>query len=163
MLKPVQGAPEIPVSVTIQKPGSWTEINDKYKTFSGKAVYSVSFDVPSELLSGNGFLLDLGEVRETAKVKINGKELGLVWCLPNQIIIPEGIIIEKNTIEIEVTNLSFNRVIQLDKEGGNWKNYHEINFVNIRYQPYDASNKKPEDSGLISEIYLIPVTIKEGM
>lgn len=162
LLKPLQGAPEIPAPVTLQKPGSWTEINEQYKTFSGKAVYSVSFDVPSELLSAEGFLLDLGVVRETSKVKINGKELGLVWCLPNQILIPRGIIKRKNTLEIEVTNLSFNRVIQLDQQSVNWKNYHEINFVNIRYEPYDASNKKPEDSGLISEIFLIPVKMQEA-
>lgn len=162
LLKPIQGAPEIPEAVTLQHLGSWTDLKGKYETFSGKAVYSVSFEVPSKLISSaNGFLLDLGVVRETAKVKINGKELGLNWCLPNQIVVPEGVIQEKNIMEIEVANLSFNRVIQLDRDGGNWKNYHEINFVNIRYQPYDASDKKPEDSGLISNVYLIPFVTKK--
>lgn len=157
LLTPTQGSPEIPDPVTIQHLGSWTGLGGKYETFSGKAVYSVSFDVPSGLLSAHGFILDLGIVRETARVKINGKELGLAWCLPNQIVIPKGIIRQKNTIEIEVTNLSFNKVIQLDRDGGNWKNFHEVNFVNIRYQPYDASDKKPEDSGLTTPIYLIPI------
>ncbi|MCK9617758.1 MAG: glycosyl hydrolase family 2 [Lentimicrobiaceae bacterium] len=161
LLRPTQGAPEIPAPVTLQHPGSWTALGGKYETFSGKAIYSNSFEVSAELLSAKGFLLDLGNVRETARVKINGKDLGLVWCLPNKIMIPAGIIQEKNTIEIEVTNLSFNRIIQLDRDGGKWKNYHEINFVNIRYQPFDASNKKPEDSGLLSEIYLTPFTAKE--
>ena len=160
-LRPTQGAPEIPVPVTLQHLGSWTALGGKYGTFSGKAVYSNSFEVSAELLSSKGFLLDLGNVRETARVKINDKELGLVWCLPNRLIIPQGIIKQNNKIEIEVTNLSFNRIIELDRKGGNWKNFHEVNFVNIRYQPYDASNKKPEDSGLISEIYLIPCGIKK--
>lgn len=161
LLTPIQGEPEIPAPAVLKEPGSWTNLGDKYETFSGKALYSVSFDVPAESLSSNGFLLDLGTLRETARVKVNGTDLGLVWCLPNQIRIPGGIIREKNTLELEVTNLSFNRIIQLDKLGGGWKNYHEINFVNIRYQPYDASDKKPEDSGLLSKIYLIPVQLKK--
>jgi hypothetical protein len=161
LLKPVKGAPEVPDHVTLQKLGSWTEINDTYETFSGKAVYSLSFDVPSELISDSGFLLDLGMVRETANVKVNGKEVGLVWCLPNQILIPEGLVRGQNTMEIEVTNLSFNRVIQMDRDRVSWKNFHDINMVSIRYQPFDASNKQPEDSGLCSEIYLIPVICEE--
>ena len=118
MLRPTQGAPDIPAPVTLQHLGSWTSLGGKYKTFSGKAVYSNSFEVPAELLATKGFLLDLGIVRETARVKINGKDLGLIWCLPNQVIISRGIIQENNTIEIEVTNLSFNRIIQLDRDGG---------------------------------------------
>ncbi|MBV5311966.1 MAG: hypothetical protein JZU47_01650 [Prolixibacteraceae bacterium] len=160
LLQPTQGGPETPDSVTVDHLGSWTTLGEKYQTYSGKVVYSTSFHVPEKLLNGQGFLLDLGIVRETAKVKINGVDLGLVWCLPNQLIIPAGVICAKNRIEIEVTNLSFNRVIDLDKKGINWKNFNEINFVNIRYQPYNAANDKPLDSGLLSEILLIPLKSK---
>ncbi len=114
VLHPVSGGPIIPPSVTVPTLGSWIKLGGHYETFSGKAVYSNTFDVPVELLSSKGFLLDLGIIRETARVKINGKDLGLVWCLPYRLMIPEGIIRKKNIIEIEVTNLSFNRIIQLD-------------------------------------------------
>jgi hypothetical protein len=157
ILAPKVGAPQIPLPVTLSHLVSWTSLGDKYETFSGKAVYKTSFVIPEDLLvNNNGFLLDLGIVRETAKVNINGYDLGMVWCLPNLVMVPPGIIREKNTIEIEVTNLSFNRVIQLDRDSVNWKNYHEINFVNIRYEPYDASDRIPENSGLISVPRLIP-------
>lgn len=156
LLRPSQGGPEIPAPIVLQNLGSWTSLGGKYENFCGKAVYSTSFDVPLKQLSAKGFILDLGVVRETARVKLNGKDLGLVWCVPNLLIIPRGVLQQKNTIEIEVTNLSFNRIIKLERESVNWKNFHEINFVNIRYQPYDASDKKPEDSGLITPIYLIP-------
>ena len=129
------------------------------KQFSGKAVYSTAFEVTKENLSPTGYILDLGNVRETARVKINGKDIGLIWCLPNRLIIPKDIIKQKNTIEIEVTNLSINRVIDLDRKGFNWKNFYDINFVNIKYQPYDASNYKPEDSGLLSPVFLIPLNL----
>ena len=101
-------------------------------------------------------MLNLGDVRETAEVKINDKSIGLLWCVPYQTIIPAGILKANNTIDIIVTNLSFNRVIDLDKRGVNWKNFHEINFVNIRYEKYDASDKEPVPSGLLG-----PVTLKE--
>jgi len=160
LLTPTQDAPEIPAPVTVGHLGTWTTLGEKYQTYSGKVVYSNSFDVPSKLLSGKGFLLNLGVVRETAKVKINGTDLGLVWCLPNQIVVPAGVLRKKNNIEIEVTNLSFNRIVSLDKQGANWKNFNEINFVNIRYQPYNASNEKPLDSGLMSELFLVPLKKK---
>jgi len=160
LLTPTQGAPELPAPVTADHLGTWTTLGEKYQTYSGKVVYSNTFDVPAKLLSGNGFLLDLGVVRETARVRINGIDLGLVWCLPNQIVVPGGIIHKKNTIEIEVTNLTFNRIIALDKQNANWKNFNEINFVNIRYQPYDASNEKPLDSGLMTYPSLIPLKTK---
>jgi len=160
LLTPTQGAPELPAPVTADHLGTWTTLGEKYQTYSGKVVYSNTFDIPAKLLSGNGFLLDLGVVRETARVRINGIDLGLVWCLPNQIVVPGGIIHKKNTIEIEVTNLTFNRIIALDKQNANWKNFNEINFVNIRYQPYDASNEKPLDSGLMTYPSLIPLKTK---
>lgn len=158
-LTPVKGPPEIPEPASLNVPQSWTSLGGKYETFSGKAIYSNSFNVPDELLDADGFILDMGIIRETARVKINGQELGLAWCLPNRLKIPGGIIRKTNTIEIEVTNLSFNRIIQMDRQGIQWKNFQEINFVNIRYEPYDAADKKPEDSGLMSEIYLIPFSL----
>ena len=62
-------------------------------------------------------MLNLGDVRETAEVRINGIKIGLLWCVPFQAIVPEGLLKARNTIEITVTNLSFNRVIDLDKRG----------------------------------------------
>jgi len=64
----------------------------------------------------------------------------------------------KNNIEITGTNLSSNRVIDLDKKGVKWKNYHKINFVNIKHEKYDASDKKPVDSDLLD-----PVTMSKIM
>lgn len=158
-LIPEQGAPVIPEPVTISQLVSWTTLGEHYKTFSGKVLYKITFEVPlAQLKDEEGFMLDLGVVRETARVTINEKDLGLVWCLPTQLYIPPGIIREENTMEIEVTNLSINRIIQLDKKEDDWKAYHGTRFVNIRYEPYDASNKKPVESGLLSGVSLIPVS-----
>ena len=135
---------------------SWTELGKEWETYQGKVVYKTSFTVDHQFI-GKRILLDLKDVRETAKVKINGIDIGLLWCIPYKTIIPRDVLEKDNIIEIEVTNLSFNKVIELDRQGVQWKNFHEINFVNIGYKPYDASDKEPVESGLLSEIKLYPI------
>jgi len=145
---------ELPPPCTLKHLESWTKSGDKYETFSGKAIYTNTFEVPEELLHVKNFMLDLGLVRETARVRINGKEIGLAWCIPFSLIINSGIIKKENTIEIEVTNLSFNRILKMEKEGIKWKNYRRFYNSNGRF---DISDEKPEDSGLISPVSLIPL------
>jgi hypothetical protein len=48
-----------------------------------------------------------------------------------------------------------NRIRQMDRQKVEWRNYHEINFVNIDYKPFDAAGWKPMPSGLLG-----PVTIQ---
>ena len=135
---------------------SWTTFSDVWSIYSGKAVYTCEFEVENKTI-GQEMLLNLGDVRETARVKINGVDLGLLWCIPYKTLVPKDLLQKKNSIEIEVTNLSFNRVIDLDRKKVPWKNFHEINFVNIKYERYDASNKKPVLSGLLNEVTLFPI------
>ncbi len=155
-LTPLEGAPKIPEQAEMEELISWTGLGEDWETFSGTAAYSQDFQVPEKLLE-NDFMLDLGDVRETGLVKINGQEVGLSWSVPFKLIVPAGILKESNTIEIEVRNLSFNRIIDLDRKGITWKNYYEINFVNIRYEPYDASGAEPMPSGLLGPITLTPL------
>lgn len=156
ILKPVEGAPQLPEPAEMKELSSWTGLGEEWETFSGAVIYSTDFMLPADA-EKTGYMLDLGDVRETGRVKINDQELGLSWAVPFRLIIPAGILRESNTIEIEVKNLSFNRVIDLDRRGVPWKNYYEINFVNIRYQPYDASGAEPMPSGLLGPVSLIPL------
>lgn len=155
-IKPISGAPVIPRRVKTKELVSWTEFGGDYTYFSGKATYTCTFSLPKKNI-GKPMMLNLGDVRETAEVKINGKSIGLLWCVPFQTIIPKGLLQVKNTIEITVTNLSFNRVIDLDKRGVKWKNFNEINFVNIRYEKFDASDKASLVSGLLGDVTLMPI------
>jgi len=58
----------------------------------------------------------------------------------------------------EVTNLAANRIRDLDRRGVPWKNFHEINFVNIDYKPFDASEWLLAPSGLLGPVRLVPLT-----
>jgi len=151
-----KGIPEIRESLTTEAGKSWTALGEPYDIFSGKLIYSRKFELPASAL-GRDYELDLGDVRETGRVTLNGERLPLYWHIPFTKVIPKGLLKEENTLEIEVTNLSYNRVIDLDRKKVVWKNFYEINFVNIQYKPFDASMDEPLPSGLLSIPRLVPV------
>ena len=55
---------------------------------------------------------------------------------------------------MEVTNLAANRIADLDRRKVNWKYFHEINFVDSKYKPFDASKWPLQDSGLLGPVVL---------
>jgi len=89
----------------------WTTNSDPaIRYFSGTASYSKSFDVPAA--ARNATELDLGVVNHLARVKLNGKDLGVVWTAPWRAAIPAGLLKENgNQLIIEVTNVWANRLI----------------------------------------------------
>ena len=60
----------------------------------------------------------------------------------------------ENVLTIEVTNLSANRLRDLDKRGVDWEKFF---FVDIFYKNFDASNWPIMDSGLLGPVTLTPV------
>jgi hypothetical protein len=56
-------------------------------------------------------LLDLGEVRETARVWVNGREVGVLWKAPFSLDITSEVMAGANTLRVDVTNLWPNRLI----------------------------------------------------
>ena len=56
--------------------------------------------------------ISLGDVANLARVKLNGKDLGSVWCWPWRVAVPKGAWKDgENLLEIEVANLWANRLI----------------------------------------------------
>lgn len=129
----------------------WT-MDSTTHDYWGKGTYSFDFDLSPEQIP-NAKILHFGKIRDWVRVRINGKDLGLVWALPCELKIPAGILTNHNHIELEVANVSANRVRKLDRDKVNWKNFYEINFVDIRYQPFDASSWQVTPSGLEGELY----------
>jgi len=148
-----EGGPTLPESRELKSLIPWTEEADNtYQLFSGTGVYSTTFNMPE--INGE-YILNLGKVYESARVWINGKDAGISWSLPHRLRIGEFVKPGKNTIEIEVTNLMANRIRDLDKRGVEWRRYHEINFVNIDYKDFDASNWEVQPSGLKGPVTII--------
>ena len=157
-----EGTPSIGKKIKMKQPAYWTDLCQQAKYYNGMAVYSFTFDIPG-LSSGDlPCLLELGDLRETAVIRLNNKEIGHLWCLPSRLLIPAGTLKEKeNVIEIAVTNLSINRIIEMDRKNIPWKNFYDINFVNIRYQPFDASHYSLSPSGLSGAIKIYKLKMKQ--
>ena len=114
--------PFLPAAVTTNSLSSWTDWeNDTYRNFSGTARYSLTFSKPDE--SGSGWLLDLGKVHESARLKLNGQELGTLVGPVYRIFIPSEQIKESNTLEIDVSNLMANRIADMDRRNVLWKKF----------------------------------------
>ncbi|WP_200975614.1 glycosyl hydrolase [Echinicola sp. 20G] len=141
------GGPVIPEGQKMETIKPWTAFGDEVADhFSGQATYTSSFQLQKE--KGKNYLLKLGKVHESAKVWINGQEAGYTWSLPYQLRIGEFLKDGENEIKIQVANLMANRIRYMDQQGLEWRNYHEINFVNINYKPFDASGWEVMPSGI---------------
>ena len=92
---------------------SWSDRSEEgVKYFSGTAVYRATIQVPTEMPSKDRRLhLDLGEVQAFAEVKVNGKDLGVLWKPPFLLDATEALVAGENRLEIRVTNLWPNRMI----------------------------------------------------
>jgi hypothetical protein len=92
---------------------SWTEHSDPgVKYFSGRATYVKRIQVPPSLVGrGRALFLNLGDVGVIASVKLNEKELGILWKAPFQIDITGVVHAGANSLEIAVVNLWPNRII----------------------------------------------------
>ena len=153
-----ESKPEIQGTFDIDRPCSWTHIDHPAaQTNMGTGVYSLDIELPT--LQADDWILDLGDVRESARVRINGQEAGCAWAVPYQLKVGQFLKPGKNHIEIEVTNLPANRIAELDRQGVQWRKFKEINIVDLNYRPANYGHWSPLPSGLNSEVRLIPVNV----
>jgi hypothetical protein len=154
-IKFLEGGPELPTSYAEVDLASWTKAADtNAQRFAGAALYTLHFDAPPG--RGEDWRLDLGKVCQSARVRLNGKEMGTLFTPPFRAVV-SGLRTKDNLLEIEVCNASANRIRDLDRRGVKWKNFRDINFVNVDYRPFDASGWPLTDSGLLGPVTLTPV------
>ena len=105
------------------------------------------------------YALNLGDVRQSARVRVNGQDYGTLIIPPFRVLVdhlkPTG-----NRLEVEVTSVTANRIRDLDRRGVQWKTFNDINIVDINYKPFDASNWPLTDCGLLGPVTLTPVSAK---
>ncbi|MDE5839961.1 MAG: glycosyl hydrolase family 2, partial [Muribaculaceae bacterium] len=140
---------------------AWTNLApEEAKINTGTARYKTSFNLPIEIVADE-WLLDLGDLRESAAVKVNGSEVGKVWSVPFTIEIGKYLHPGTNTLEIDVTNLPANRIAEYDRKGKKWKIFKDANIASvIGKKVVDYSDWETVPSGLNSEVKIIPLTIK---
>ena len=79
--------------------------------YSGAAVYHRAFTLISRRLAGDRLFLDLGKVDVMAEVKLNGRDLGVLWQPPFRVEVTDVVQLGENQLEVKVVNLWINRLI----------------------------------------------------
>jgi hypothetical protein len=157
------------VTKTMPQLASWTA-DDATKYYSGKATYESKFVLPRGRMGavylslGHGKAVDLVErrsgngmramfespVHEAARVWINDKYAGSIWCAPYEVYIGNLLKPGNNAIRIEVANLALNELAK-----GPLPDYRTLNAkYGERFQPQDMKDVQPLPAGLLE-----PVTI----
>jgi hypothetical protein len=126
---------------------------DFIKYYSGTATYtSEKFALPESLIHNppSAIYLDLGEVKNVARVRLNGKDLGVLWTRPFRVEITGAVQPADNLLEISVTNLWPNRLI------GDAALPAEKRFTRTHVTTFN------KDTPLLSSGLLGPVTLRAG-
>ena len=106
---PKWGGPE---KITFDALQDWSKRPESgIKYYSGIATYRKTFPVSGLPSPVSKTYLSLGTVCDMARVKLNGKDLGVVWCAPWQVEITDALKSGENQLEIEVANRWPNRMI----------------------------------------------------
>lgn len=152
--------PAISGTFAIDTLGSWTMLNEpNAKINKGTACYSVEFELPETAAAD--WQLNLGDVRESARVRINGQDAGTLWAVPFVANVGKLLHLGKNRLEVEVTNLPANRIADYDRRGVNWRIFNEINMVNLFYKPVTYADWGTVPSGLLGPVTLTPLKEKK--
>lgn len=88
-----------------------TRPEEGIRHYSGTATYRASFVPPSWENAQAPLALDLGRVEVTARVKLNGRDLGILWKAPFRVELGDAVKRGENRLEIVVANLWPNRLI----------------------------------------------------
>jgi hypothetical protein len=106
---PKWGGPE---QVTFSRLEDWSNRPEPgIRYYSGKAAYKTTFDCDSPD-SRLRYFVALGRVANIASVKLNGRDLGVAWCAPWRLAIPDGLLQARgNVLDVVVANLWINRLI----------------------------------------------------
>ncbi|MFM8450945.1 MAG: glycosyl hydrolase [Haliscomenobacter sp.] len=161
-LRFLEGGPVLPAATNVQEPVSWTELADTAaQVFAGTARYTVAFARPA--MDAGAWKLDLGRVAESARVRLNGKEVATLVGPRYAVLLPDNLLQPDNLLEIEVSNRMANRIAAMDRKGVAWKKFYNTNFP-----AHDAVNRgadglftaaawKPFPSGLLGPVTLTPM------
>lgn len=98
---------------TIELPAGpvlWTELDDEARGFSGVATYRTEFGFEPSTDRRRAWL-DLGRVRDIARVRVNGVECGVAWTAPFRVDVGSAVRAGSNVLEVEVATPWRNRLI----------------------------------------------------
>lgn len=149
----IESVPAITGEFKLKELKSWTELAiPGSKTTMATGRYTFNLNVENTPQPNMEWILDLGDVRESARVYVNGCEVSVLWAVPFQCCIGKYLKQGNNTIEIDVTNLPANRIADMDRNGIEWRKFKDINIVDIHYKATGYAHWKSVPSGLLGPV-----------
>jgi hypothetical protein len=103
-----------PQSVEFPELVDWTKRPEEgIKYYSGKATYAktIELNLPAKGSNAPRIYLNLGELNNVAEVRLNGKNLGVLWSKPFRVEITAAAKGGKNDLEVDIVNLWPNRLM----------------------------------------------------
>ena len=150
----VEEAPKVDKSYQLNKLQTWETLDEQTRVVMGTGVYTARFKMSKKEDPKGPWMIDLGDVRESARVYVNGTFIGCAWSVPFILDTKGTLKVGENEIRIEVTNLPANRIAELDRHGVKWRKMEDINVVDINYKKTLYNEWEPVPSGLASEVKL---------
>ena len=151
----IEEAPKVAETFKFDNLQTWETLdNANAKITMGTGVYTKTFNLSKYDDPKGPWKIDLGDVRESARVYINGQFIGCAWSVPFVLDCKQALKVGDNEIRIEVTNLPANRISDLDRRGVQWRKMEEINVVDINYKKTLYDQWEPVPSGLNSNVKL---------
>ncbi len=150
-----ESVPAVEKSFSLDALQSWEGLDEQTKVLMGTGVYTATVTLNKKDAPSHQWFIDLGDVRESARVYINGQFIGCAWSVPFILDTKGTLKVGTNEVRIEVTNLPANRIADLDRKGVKWRKMEEINVVDINYKKTLYDQWEPMPSGLNSEVKLI--------
>ena len=153
MLSFTEESPRVEGTFRLDTLQTWEGLNDAAAITMGTGVYTTTFKLSAKQAKKR-WSINLGDVRESARVYLNGEFLGCAWAVPYILDCGNALKKGKNELRIEVTNLPANRIADLDRKGVEWRKFNEINVVDINYKKTTYAHWSPMPSGLNSKVIL---------
>jgi len=152
-----EGGPNLPQAYQTSTLASWTTQEDpECKRFAGTVRYRIEFDRPGA--PADDWRLDLGAVHESARVRLNGREMATLFAPPFALNVGPYLQAGKNVLEVDVTNLAANRIADMDRRKVKWKYFYDANVAPLGGRGVlDASRWPLRDSGLLGPVTLQPM------
>ena len=145
----VESAPRVERTFEMDVPHTWETLDDDSVHITmGTGAYFTMLTLSEKDVQCDGWRLELGDVRESARVYVNDQFVGCAWAVPFTLDFGPLFHAGKNDLRIEVTNLPANRIADMDRRGIVWRRSRDINVVDIHYRPTTYSHWAPMKSGL---------------
>jgi hypothetical protein len=153
---PVRGPWQVNFPQPLNQSFQWTNLRDwiassETKDFSGMAEYRTGVNLPANFNSTLPARIDLGEVKESAEVVVNGKSIGIAFMAPYQVEVTDLLKPGENQLEIRVANLWNNHVLAMPKNPSTVP-APGYGITDVLYGP---SERKPLSSGLLGPVQIV--------